>query len=94
MNKDQEINEFVFNNFDYIQYNMVNMYKEYYDLVVHEPDIFIIDITKQFMNRVHNFLLNYLLSKLNITFTYEDIIIYIKDKFTFDNIERIISDRI
>lgn len=86
------INEFVFSNYEKIQEDLVKYYDVYIGLKEKYDSIFINDITKQYVQNIHSYLVRYIAH--NTLYDTEIIRIYVEDKFTFDNIERILNDTV
>lgn len=85
-----EIEDFVFCNYEDLRNELVVKYNTFSKVKETHEAIFEPDITKQFVDLVHSFVSTYIHSRTMVSF--EDAKVYTEDKFTFDNIERIISE--
>lgn len=86
----EEIQDFIFLNYEEIRLSLVYKYNEYTNALQDNDSIFRLDINKQFVEIAHYTISHYV--HTNTTINFEDIKVYVEDVFTFDNITRIISE--
>jgi hypothetical protein len=90
MNNREEITDCIFLNYEDLRNELVIKYNEYKTVKKTNESIFEPDITKQFLDVVHSFITSWIVNRTMLPL--EEIKLYVEDKFTFDNIERIISE--
>lgn len=90
MSYNEEIQNFVSSIYEDIRSKLIQKYNIYKRIRNEYEPIFEPDISKQFLDMVHSFLTAFITNRTLLDT--EIVKIYVQDKFTFDNIERIISD--
>lgn len=86
----EEIQDCIFMNYEDLRNELIIKYNTFKNLKADHEAIFQFDITKQFVDMVHSFVTVYIHSRTMSNLV--DVKVYVEDKFTFDNIERIISE--
>lgn len=85
-----EIQDCIFLNYEDLRNQLILKYNNYQKIRKDHASIFDIDITKQFVDMVQAYVTLFVTQRSLINT--EDVKLYVEDKFTFDNIERIISE--
>lgn len=91
MNSNDEIREVIFNNYNDLRDELLYKYNVYTSLKKEYDGIFHIDIDKQYMDIVREAVTEFIV-KRSVNIGLMDIKLYVEDYFTFDNVERIISE--
>lgn len=89
MTHNNEIRDVVFDNYEDIRATLINKYNKYGDVRRENEGIFYGDINKQFLDSIHKDIIEFICNRSMSNL--DDIIVYVEDKFTWDNVERIIS---
>ena len=90
MTEYEEIQEVVYSNYEELRVEILNKYNVFAELRENNESIFYFDITKQFMDMIHSIITRFIVSRSLLNF--ETVKLYVESRFTFDNIERIISE--
>ncbi len=86
-----ELQEIVFSNYEDIRDELLRKYDIYVGVKKEYGGIFYTDINYQFVDIVQKYITMFL-SNRTVNVKVDDIKIYVEEVFTFDNIERIISE--
>jgi hypothetical protein len=86
----EEIQDCLYSNYEDLREELVRKYKIYKDIKTTYEPIFEPEINKQFLDMVQSFVSTYIHNKTLANL--EEVKVYVEDHFTFDNIERIISE--
>lgn len=87
----EEINEIVFSNYEDLRNELIKKYNLYTKAKDNNSGMFHSDIDRNFMQMVNSFITSYIVQR-NCNIPINEIKCWVEDKFTWDNIERILSD--
>lgn len=86
----EEIQECIDLNYEDLRNELINKYNLFNKVRENHEPIFEPDINKQFVDMIHSFVTSYIHNRTMVDLV--SVKVYVEDKFTFDNIERIISE--
>lgn len=90
MTNTETCTEIVFSNYEEIRREMIKMYDKMVQAKLKNPAIFHEDVTKQYSDKVKSYVNNFIANKC--TLSPEEIALFVEYRFTFNNIEHIISE--
>lgn len=86
----EKIQDIVYSNYEDIRNELLEVYNTYNNAIESSDSIFKKDIDNQYIKTARSAVTRFIIIRTSVSIV--DILSYVEDKFTFDNIERIISN--
>lgn len=91
MNKNEEINNAIFDNYPDLRNKLIKKYNLYLDVKANETGMLHPDIDKNFIEMMHSYISSYIINRTS-NIPIDDIFIHVQDRFNLVNIQTIISE--